>query len=95
MLPTPLLYTSRRDRWLMKLGFGNAVQMWEECVSAALQRSAYYRVHLASPTAWSVHCKDHIPRWVAALPSILARVEAGEFPEGQAGYYDLRLADWV
>ena len=95
LLPTPLLYTSRRDRMLMKLGFGNALQMWEECVSATLQRSGYYRVHLASPTAWSVHCKDHSPRWVAALPSILARVEAGVFPEAQAGYYDLRLADWV
>ena len=33
VLPTPLLYTSRRDRVLMGLGFGNAVQMWEECVA--------------------------------------------------------------
>ena len=95
LLPTPLLYTSRRDRVLMGLGFGNAVQMWEECVSAVLRRSSYYRVHLANSNAWSVHCKDHSPRWLAALPSILARVEAGEFPEAQAGHYDLRLSEWV
>jgi hypothetical protein len=95
LLPTPLLYTSRRDRLLMALGFGNAVQMWEECVNAVLRRSSYYRVHLANPSAWSIHCKDHSPRWLTALPSIIARVEAGEFPEAQAGQYDLQLSEWL
>jgi hypothetical protein len=95
LLPTPLLYTSRRDRVLMQLGYGNALQMWEECVSSVLRRSSYYRVHLANPNAWSVHCKEHSPRWLAALPAILERVEAGEFPEAQAGHYNLQLSHWV
>lgn len=95
LLPTPLLYTSRRDRVLMHLGFGGAFQMWEECVSAALRRSAYFRVHLRSPGAWSLHCKDHSPEWLAVLPAIIARVERGEWPEAQAGLYELRLSDWL
>ena len=95
LLPTRLLYTSRRDRILMKLGFGNAVQMWEESVNAALRRSMYYRVHLYDPGTWTVHCKHHGQEWLAALPTIMAQVEAGRFPDGQAGYYDLKLTDWI
>jgi hypothetical protein len=94
-LPTPLLYTTRRDRVFMRLGFGSAFQTWEECVSVALKRSDYFRVHLHNPGAWSLHCKDHSPEWVAALPAIIARVERGEWPEAQAGRYELRLSDWL
>ena len=78
----------------MQLGFGNALLTWEDCVSRSLQESEYYRVHLRCPKAWALHCPDHGPDWLGALPSIIKRVEEGQYPAKQAGQYDLILSAW-
>lgn len=67
---------------------------WEVMVSELLRDSRYVRADLASPTAWSLHPLDHGPRFVACLPEIIARVERGWFPPGQAGHYDLLPEHW-
>jgi hypothetical protein len=95
LLPTPLRYTSIKRRLLMQVGFGNAVRPWEYCVSCALQKSKYYRVHLCSPKAWALHCPDHSNAWLDSLPAVIKRVEEGQYPVEQGGHYDLMLPAWT
>jgi hypothetical protein len=94
LLPTPDAHTSWKRRALMRLGIGNSLLPWEVSVSRALARSPYYRVHLSSPKAWSLHSPDHGRDWLQALPEIVRRVEEGQYPREQAGYYDLILSAW-
>jgi hypothetical protein len=95
LLPTRLCYTSAKRAGLMRLGFGNALRPWEVSVSRSLERSDYYRIHLHDPSAWTLHCPEHSQEWVRSLPNIISQVEKGQFPEGQAGYYDLNLYAWL
>ena len=94
MLPTPGDWMSIQNRALMRLGFRNRLVTWEECVSRALQKSEFDRVHLRCPQAWAIHCLDHGQEWLARLPGIIARIEAGDYPAAQAGHYDLILSAW-
>ena len=94
LLPCPALYTSPIRKMLMKFGVGNALLPWESSMSAALSRSKYFRLHLCDKDAWTLHCPDHGPEWVTALPSLIARIETGDFPAEQAGTYDLHLPYW-
>jgi hypothetical protein len=95
LLPIQPVYTSWKRRLLMQCGAGNALSPWETCVSEKLQRSKYFRVHLGSSNAWTLHCPDHSPEWITALPDIIAKVESGSYPEKQAGLYDLQLQWWL
>lgn len=94
LLPIPLCYVSKKRHFLMKLGVGEALHNWEYCMGMALARSAYDRVHLRSSQAWTIHCPSHDAQWQTLLPSIISRVEKGEFPGEQAGLYDLQLPAW-
>jgi hypothetical protein len=67
---------------------------WELCVESDLQRSAFERVHLRSEKAWQLHSEKHTEEWVRELPALLARVEAGDYPEGQGGHHDLISELW-
>jgi hypothetical protein len=85
-----------RLKWLTSLITGkSALERWEKMVSDRLVAIGARRADLASPGAWTLHPPEHGPAFLAALPSIIARVEAGEFPSGQAGDYDLRLELWT
>jgi hypothetical protein len=95
LLPTRVGYTSSKRAGLMRLGFGNAFVPWEECVSRSLQKSEYYRVHLRCPQAWTLHCPEHSEAWVRSLPDVISRVEKGQYPSEQAGYYDLIMPAWL
>uniref|UniRef100_Q01XK6 Uncharacterized protein n=1 Tax=Solibacter usitatus (strain Ellin6076) TaxID=234267 RepID=Q01XK6_SOLUE len=94
LLPTPAVHISRKRRALMQLGHGNSILPWEVSVSRALLESDHYRVHLASPTAWTLHSPDHGPDWVRSLPDTILRIEQGRYPNAQAGHYDLILSAW-
>jgi hypothetical protein len=91
LLPTRVCYTSIKRAGLMRLGLGNALLPWEECVSRALQGSEYYRIHLRCPQAWTLHCPEHSPGWVQSLPNIISKVEKGQYPERQGGTMTLIL----
>ncbi len=78
----------------MRFGFGNALAPWEVSVSAALEKSSFYRVHLSAPGAWALHCPNHQEGWLSALPNIVQYIEDGCFPPEQAGLYDLVLTAW-
>jgi hypothetical protein len=94
MLPIRLVYAPGKNRMLSRLGLGKAPLPWEQCVSRSLQRSEYYRVHLGNPKAWALHSPDHSTAWIEALPRISTRIEAGDYPTEQGGFYDLVLSSW-
>jgi hypothetical protein len=64
-------------------------------VTAALKERGLLRADLASAVPWTLHTPDHGPRFIAALPDVIRRVEAGDFPASQAGDYDLNLDLWL
>lgn len=95
LIPTPMQYISTKRHLLMQFGFGNSLCPWEHCVSCALEKSNYYRVHLNSPNAWALHCPDHGRAWRNSLSAIIKDVEDGTYPAEQGGYYDLILSAWI
>jgi hypothetical protein len=95
MLPTPLRYLSTKRRLFMQFGFDNALCTWEHDVTCVLQNSKYYRVHLRSPKAWALHCRDHGRAWLRSLPALIKRVEDGRYPAEQGGHYNLMLPAWT
>ncbi len=94
LLPLDFAYASRRHRVLSYLNGKSGVCNWEQMVGAALARSKYFRAHLDSPNAWSLHAPDHGPRFVEMLDVLTSTVESGRFPQAQAGNYDLNLDLW-
>ena len=64
-------------------------------VSEALKASGYIRADLKNPDSWTLHTPDHGAEFVKNLPQIIQKVEAGWFPESQAGDYDMILKDWI
>ncbi len=85
------------SRWRLLTGLvtgESALERWEKMVSDRLVATDRLRADVASPRAWTLHTPDHGDAFLRALPSIIARVEAGEFPPAQAGDYDLRLELW-
>lgn len=94
ILPLKLEHASRRHRLQSLLSGKSSVWNWEYCISQALKNSDFERVHLNSPRSWSLHCPDHGAEFQRQLPKLLPQIEAGKFPEEQAGKYDLDLALW-
>jgi hypothetical protein len=73
----------------------NTMPEWEVMVGWRVQERGLVRADLTSPHAWTLHPDDRGERFEAALPDVIARIEAGQFPPGQGGYYDLRLDLWT
>lgn len=73
----------------------NTMPEWEVMVGYRLQQTGLVRADLNSPQAWTLHPEDRGERFEAALPAVIARIEAGNFPPGQGGSYDLLLDLWT
>ena len=94
LLPIPLTHCpwkKRVRRWLRGKGTANT---WERHMKTALAESRFCRADLDTPHAWTLHCKARGKLFEDALPQIIARIEAGEFPDQQAGHYNLKLELW-
>lgn len=105
LLPLPIIWRDYRQSWLDDLpeGMKTALNLltgrgkldsWEIMVSRQLQQSDYFRINLTNPKAWTLHPKDRSPAFLQALPSLLERIESGDFPPRQAGFYDLISDLW-
>ncbi|MDJ1178236.1 hypothetical protein PJF56_05115 [Roseofilum sp. BLCC_M91] len=106
LLPLPVLWRSYRNQWLNPLpsqmktilncytGKGKLAS-WEVMVSQRIENNAYVRATMDSPQAWTIHPNTRSPKFIAALPEIIQAIESGQYPSTQAGYYDLKLNDWL
>lgn len=105
LLPLPIVWRSYRRKFLNRLplqgqtilnfltGKG-ALDSWEIMVSKQLEAADSIRATLANPQAWTLHPKDRSPEFINALPEIIKRIEAGDYPPEQAGHYDLISRLW-
>jgi hypothetical protein len=105
LLPLPIIWRPYRQKIMEKLP--NKLQTvlnytlnkgkldsWEIMVSKKLENTESWRGVLADKRAWTLHPKDRSPAFIQALPDIIKRIEAGEYPDGQAGHYDLISELW-
>jgi len=95
LLPIKPKYISWKRRLWQAVTGQSALWNWEIMVSEALKKSPSIRADLKNPNCWTLHTPDHGPEFVKNLPKIIQKVEAGWFPESQAGDYDMLLKDWL
>lgn len=95
LLPLRPRDASRRHRLRSVFGLGSPLLNWELMVQERQQELRLVRAHLTSPGSWSVHVPDHGAEFCRYVRAIIQSVESGRYPPGQAGHYDLRLADWL
>ena len=67
---------------------------WETMIGYRLQETGFVRADLASTRAWTLHPDDRGERFEAALPTLIARIEKGDYPAEQGGYYDVQFDLW-
>ena len=71
----------------------------EEVLSANLARHGLKRIDWlgSAPGLYSLHPPYRSPEFYAGLPGLIARVEAGDIPDGQRGDYDVNssMMDWT
>ena len=94
ILPLPLSYISWKRKLLSYFTKRSAIERWEGMISNKLSSSNYIRADLASPKAWTLHAIEHSPKFIKILPQVISQIEEGNFPEEQAGEYDLQLELW-
>ncbi|HEY9859970.1 MAG TPA: hypothetical protein V6D16_10735 [Candidatus Obscuribacterales bacterium] len=106
LLPLPILWRSYKNEILNQLPNPikttlnyltgkNALDSWEIMVSNRIENTEYVRAVIDSPKAWTVHPKDRGPEFIAALPSLIQKIESGWYPPEQAGQYDLQFQAWL
>lgn len=105
LLPLPIIWRSYYQKIFDRLpnnlkttinhltGKGK-LESWEIMVSRKLEKTDYFRANLTNPKAWTLHPKDRSPKFIEALPQIIARIERGDYPAEQAGDYDLISELW-
>ena len=105
LLPLPIVWRSYKREFMNQLsvplknvlnqitGKGK-LDSWEIMVSKKLEETSYFRGTLMNPKAWTLHPIDRSPAFIKALPKIIEKIEAGDYPSQQAGYYDLISNLW-
>jgi hypothetical protein len=93
-LPLPLSYISWKRRLASFFTKRSALERWEGMMTNKLLSSDWIRADLASSKAWTLHPVDHGTQFLKLLPSIIDRVEQGDYPAEQAGDYDLQMDLW-
>jgi hypothetical protein len=75
-----------------------AYDLPENILSRAMQTRGLSRVDFlgSAPGMWSLHPPHRSALFYEQLPSVIARVEAGDVPDAQRGCYDINdsLVDW-
>lgn len=105
-LPIPALWTKYKNQWLSTLPTKLLTEInnifnrgkldsWEVMVSRKLNGTHYVRATMTDPRAWTLHPISRSPQFIENLPALIQRIEAGEFPLQQRGYYDLQLDAWL
>lgn len=105
MLPLPALFTKARAPERQTVSSEVAVtfatqvspklELVETMVNEKMRNSPFIRADLDDTRAWSLHMAQRGATILPHLDSVIERVERGEFPEDQAGHYDLELSFWT
>ena len=94
LLPMKPLWLSWREP-IKSILFGNGKMLcWESIVEKALEQSSFWRADLMTNKAWSLHPGERSEKFQKLIPQVINRVNLGEYPEGQAGHFDLILDCW-
>lgn len=94
LLPAP----NRLRTWQAQLDGNPPFALPEEIFSHLMAQRGLLRVDLLgeAPGMWSLHPPYRTAEFYARLPEFVARVEAGNVPEGQRGAHDMNesMIDW-
>ncbi len=94
LLPMKPLWLSWREP-LKSMFFGNGKMLcWESMVGHAMEGSSFWRADLMSHKAWSIHPGERSEKFHNLLPRVINRINQGEYPNEQAGHFDLILDSW-
>jgi hypothetical protein len=94
LLPMKPLWLSWREP-LKSMFFGNGKMLcWESMVEHAMEGSSFWRADLMSHKAWSIHPGERSEKFHNMLPHVINRINQGEYPNEQAGHFDLILDSW-
>lgn len=63
----------------------------EKIISLQMKRMGVYRADISSGKSWTLHPPDHGPIFCQNLPKLIDMIERGEYPQENAGKYDLNL----
>ena len=94
LLPMEPLWLSWREPIKSKFLGNGKMLCWESIVEKALYKSQLWRADLMTAKAWSIHPGVRCERFTNLIPEIVNRVNLGEYPQQQAGYFDLMLNSW-
>lgn len=72
-----------------------AIESFEPMTSKKLEETSFVRADLCSTKAWTIHPAKHGADFINALPNLIKLIEQGEYPQKQAGHYDLLLNEWT
>ena len=91
-LPLKKKFPGRRNRVRAFVGRTSVYDLPERLLSDAMKLHGLKRLNVLgpSPGMWTVHLEDRSPRLLRQLPGLVRRVETGDVPEGQRGYYDVQ-----
>jgi hypothetical protein len=94
LLPAP----TRLREWQARLDGNPPFGLPEEIISHAMTERGVLRVDFLgdAPGMWTVHPPYRSAEFYARLPELIARIEAGDVPEGQRGMHDMNdsMIDW-
>jgi len=94
LLPMKPLWLSWREP-LKSIIYGKGKMLcWESIVEFALSKSNFWRADLMNTDAWSIHPGDRSDKFHKLLPILIDTINEGTYPNGQAGYFDLKLDCW-
>ena len=93
-LPIKTLWLSWREPLKSKIFGKGKLLCWETMVEKALEDSNFWRADLMMEEAWSLHSINRTEEFYLKLPSIIERLERGDYPAKQAGHFDLLYNLW-
>jgi hypothetical protein len=87
----PLVRAPFGQRVQALINYTSPYRALEDCLTALLRARGWVRFDFLGEGAglWSLHPVYRSPAFYEALPQLIARVESGDIPEGQRGYYDI------
>ena len=94
LLPMKPIWLSWRENLKSKLWGNGKMLCWESIVGNAIENSRFWRADLMNRKAWSIHPGERTEKFHKLLPGILERINLGEYPNEQAGQFDLNLESW-